>query len=36
MIYDYTGQEKHRVENLDVVKILGDDYIISGGKYYFF
>ena len=36
VIYDYTGQEKHRVENLDVVKILGDDYIISGGKYYFF
>lgn len=36
VIYDYTGQEKHRVENLDVVKILGDDYIISDDKYYFF
>ena len=36
VIYDYTGQEKHRVENLGGVKILGDDYIISDDKYYFF
>ena len=36
VIRDYTGEEKYRVEGVGGVDTLGDDYIISHGKYYFF